>query len=114
MHEFSVMSSIIDTVDAYARANQAKRVVSINLVVGEQAGFIDDSLLFYFDMLTPGTLCAGALLVIRRTPLRFHCRGCDRVYVPAGEHFRCPMCGMIGQLTSDGADLLIECMEIET
>lgn len=114
MHELSVMSYMLDIVEQQAQQSGARKVLAINLVVGERASFVDDSLLFYFDMLTPGRLCEGATLNIRRTPMRFHCAGCDTNYGPATGSFRCPECGTIGQVTSDGSELLIESMEIET
>ena len=114
MHELSVMSYMLDAVEQQARQSGARKVLAINLLVGERASFVDDSLLFYFDMLTPGRLSEGARLNIRRTPMRFHCPACDSDYTPAAGSFRCPGCGAIGQVTSDGCELLIESMEIET
>jgi hydrogenase nickel incorporation protein HypA/HybF len=114
MHELSAMSYLLDAVEAEAGKAGAKRVLAINLVIGERASFVDDSLLFCFDLLTPGRLSAGAKLNIRRTPMRFHCAACDADYAPQSGHFRCPACGTAGRITGDGAELLIESMEIET
>lgn len=114
MHELSVMSYLLDTVEHHARQAGARKVLAINLVVGERASFIDDSLLFYFDMLTPGRLCEGAKLSIRRTPMRFHCAACASDYTPTFGSFRCPSCGAAGHVTSDGGELLIESLEVET
>ena len=114
MHELSVMSYMLDTVEQQAQQSGARRVLAINLVVGERASFVDDSLLFYFDMLTPGRLCESAKLNIRRTPMRFHCATCESDYAPATGSFRCPECGTVGQVISAGNELLIESMEIET
>ena len=114
MHELSIMSYLLDTVEQQAQQSGAQKVLAINLVVGDRASFVDDSLLFYFDMLTPGRLSEGAKLNIRRTPMRFHCATCDDEYAPEAGSFRCPTCGTVGQVTSDGSELLIESMEIET
>ena len=87
---------------------------AINLLVGERTSFVDDSLLFYFDQLTPGRLSAGARLQIRRQPMTFRCAACAVTFAPAAGHFRCPRCGEPGQLTDEGRELLIESVEIET
>ena len=113
MHELSIMSYLLESVEAEARQRGARQVLAINLVLGERAG-IDDSLLFYFDLLTPGTLVEGAQLNIRRTAMCFRCEQCDKDYKPQGASFDCPQCGTVGQLTDDASDLLIESMEIET
>lgn len=114
MHELSVMSALLDTVDEQARMAGARKVLAINLVVGERSSFIDDSLLFYFDLLTPGRPCAGARLNIRRTPMRFYCPSCEQEYTPTVGSFRCPRCNTPGRDTGAGRELLIESMEIET
>ncbi len=105
---------MLDIVEQQAQRAGARKVLAINLVVGDRASFVDDSLLFYFDMLTPGRLSEGAKLNIQRTPMRFHCTTCDRDYAPPVESFRCPDCGTVGQVTSAGRELLIESMEIDT
>ncbi len=108
------MSALLELVEEHAQELGAKRVLTINLVIGERACIIDDSLLFYFQELTPGTLAEGAELMVRRPPMRFHCAACDRDYAPAGGDFRCPACGAVGCVTDDGTEILIESMEIET
>jgi hydrogenase nickel incorporation protein HypA/HybF len=115
MHELSIMTYLLEAVEEQAQQLGASKVRSINLVMGERAG-MDDSLLFYFDLLTPGTLAEGAQLHIRRTTMRFHCEPCDSEYSPALSRgdFSCPRCGSVGRLTDDGSNLLIESIEIET
>ena len=91
----------------------ASKVITINLVIGERAGILDDSLLFYFDMLTPGTLADGAQLSVRRTEMRFHCARCEREYSRVSDDFCCPACHTVGQVTADGSELLIESIVVE-
>lgn len=112
MHEMSIMSYLLEAVEAEAARAGARRVVDINLVIGERASVIDDSLLFCFDMLTPGTVAEGAKIHIRRTPMRFTCAR-DGLYGRRGEDFRCPSCGEVGTLTEEGSELLVESIEVE-
>lgn len=114
MHELSVMSYLLERVETHADRLGATKVVAINLVVGERSSFVDDSLLFYFDLLTPGTRADGARLNLRRTLMRCHCQGCDRDFHPSGLDFRCPACDTVGQVTDDGSEVLIESLEVET
>lgn len=114
MHELSIASYLLEAVAAHAQEVGASRVLAINLVIGERAGIVDDSLQFCFELLAPGTLAEGAKINTRRTPMRFHCPGCDDEYTPSGEHFRCPRCGAVGAVADDGSELLIESIEIET
>lgn len=114
MHEFSIMSYLLEMVEEEAQQCGARRVVAINLVMGERASVLDDSLLFHFDLLTPGTVAEGARLNVRRTRMSFHCAGCGADYSPAVGTFDCPTCGQVGTVTSDGSELLVESIEIET
>jgi len=113
MHEMAVMGYLLETVEEQAVAAGASRVLAINLVMGDRASFVDDSLLFYFDLLTPGTVAEGARLQVRRTPMRFQCAGCAGAYTPRDDTFRCPACGVVGQVTDEGSELLIESIEVE-
>jgi hydrogenase nickel incorporation protein HypA/HybF len=114
MHELSIAEYLLEAVVEQARQVEASRVLAINLVVGERAGVVDDSLRFSFDMLAPGTLAEGARINTRRTFMRFHCAECDDDYTPAQGEFSCSRCGTIGQIVDDGSALVIESIEIET
>jgi len=108
------MSYLLESVETEAQRLGACKVLSINLVMGERSSVIDDSLLFYFDMLAPGTLSEGAKLKVRRTRMSFHCVECASEYHRAGDDFACPLCGRVGQALGDGSELSIESIEIET
>jgi hydrogenase nickel incorporation protein HypA/HybF len=114
MHEYSIVSYLVQAVDAEASKLGAERVVAINLVAGERSGIEADSLQFYFDMLAAGTLVNGAALSVRRTPMRMHCATCRLDYVPTALDWNCPHCNQIGQVTDDGSELKLESIEIET
>lgn len=107
-----MMSYLLETVEAKAEELGAQRVLAINLVVGERSSIVDDSMLFYFDMMAPGTLAEGATLTMQRVPSAFYCKHCDATYHP-GTDFRCPACGTIGALTAVGSEFYIDTIEIE-
>ena len=113
MHELSVMSYLLDEVVGEAQRAHATRVTAINLVIGERAGIVDEALQYCFGVLTSDTLAHGAQLNVTRTRMRFACRACASEYAPALTEFGCPACGVVGQLVSDGTELLIESIEVE-
>lgn len=113
MHELSVMSYLLERVETHAERLGASKVVTINLVIGDRTSIVDDSLLFYFDMMTPGTVAEGASLKVRRTQTRCHCVVCARDFVPDGYGFRCPACETVGEVTNDGSEFLIESLEVQ-
>ena len=114
MHELSIASYMLEAVTEQAQQAGARRVLAINLVVGERAGIVDDSLRFSFELLASGTPAEGARINTRKTPMRFQCAGCSEDYTPDEGSFRCPQCGITGQVVDDGSALTIESIEIET
>ena len=59
MHEYPVTLEIIRLAEKTAEENHG-RVRGIHLVIGEDSGFIGESIQMYFDVLAAGTLCEGA------------------------------------------------------
>lgn len=113
MHELSITKHILDIVSQHAQRADAERVTAVNLVVGELTGFVDDSIQFYFDMLSPDTLAEGARLSIRRVPARVRCLNCGEEFRPEGYSWLCPRCEAVGGEIVTGRELLVESIEIE-
>jgi len=113
MHELSITQHILDIVTRHAQRADADRVTAINLVVGELTGFVDDSIQFYFDMLSPDTLAEGARLSIRRVDARVRCTVCGAEFSPQGYSWLCPQCEAIGGEVVSGRELLVESIEVE-
>jgi len=113
MHELSITQSVLDIVIEHAKRAGAQRIITINLVVGDLTGFVDDSIQFYFDMLSPDTLAAGAQLVIRRVPPRVRCRVCGQEFEPKDFDWTCPHCMAIGGDILNGQEFQVESIEVE-
>ncbi len=113
MHELSITQNILSIVIKHAKKAQAQRVTGINLVVGELTGFVDDSIQFYFDMLSPGSMAEGARLNIERIPARVRCRACAREFAPQGMNWACPQCAAIGGEVLSGREFSVKSIEVE-
>jgi len=113
MHELSITQNIIDIATEHATHAGAQRITTINLVIGELTGLVDDSIQFYFDMLSPGTLAAGANLLIQRIPIRVRCRSCNQEFEPSEVNWACPHCAAIGGDVLHGREFRVESIEIE-
>lgn len=112
MHELSVTQALVDMVVAEAKKAGASSVDKINIVVGELTGIVADSVQFYFELISPGTLAEGASLSFKRVPAEFYCDKCGRVYNRSGFSFRCPHCGNSGVILKKGNELYIENIEV--
>jgi len=112
MHELSITQNILNIVTEHAKRAGAQKVTAINLVVGELTGFVDDSIQFYFDMLSPETIAAGAKLAIRRVPAEIRCRACGEVFALQGHKWSCPKCSAPGGEILSGREFFIESIEV--
>jgi hydrogenase nickel incorporation protein HypA/HybF len=76
MHEFSMMENILRIALIEARNYSAKRILVINLVVGELTFLNIDQLRFAFEILSEGTLAEEAELNIETMAARIKCSRC--------------------------------------
>ena len=59
MHELSLSSAIVDTVERHAAG---RRVTAVNMRIGTLRQVVPDSLTFYFEIVSRETVCDGARL----------------------------------------------------
>ncbi len=113
MHELSVTQNIIDIVNRHAEEAGAQRVARINLVIGELSSIVDDSVQFYFDYLSEGSLAEGATLVFDRISVRLECGACQHVWQPDDMDWQCPHCGARAARVVKGREFYVDSIEVE-
>ena len=80
MHELPVTHGIIDVAVKSAQRNGNRRISAIDLVIGDLSSIVDDSMQFYFDMLSKDTLAEGANCCFRREPADGTCWECGHEF----------------------------------
>lgn len=114
MHELPITESILEIAQRHAQQAGAERIADIYMAIGQLSSVIDDSIRFYWDMISEGTIAEGARLHFRRVPAEFSCQDCEIDYQPEGEDFACPQCGGANIKLIGGGEFQIEAIEIET
>lgn len=113
MHELSVTESILEIALRHGREAGASAVTDLFLVIGELSTIVDESVQFYWDILTEDTPAAGSTLHFRRVPGQLQCRSCGNAYSPR-EDLPCPACGGIEIDIIAGEEFYLEAIEIAT
>lgn len=112
MHEMSITQDILRIVSQHAAKADATSVTEIQIVIGELASFIDDSIQFYFNILSPGTVAEGAVLNFKRIKTRFRCRQCGEEFAPENRNWICPFCSALGGDVIAGKEFYVESITV--
>jgi len=112
VHEYSLVSTLLERVVAEAAARDATSVRKIRLLVGEHAGVEVDLLRWAFGVLRENTPCAEAELEVVSVAARWECSRCS-CEVPAGTGtLVCPQCEAPAALVT-GMELVLERIELQ-
>ncbi len=114
MHELPVTQGILSVAIEATQANGGRRITAIDLVIGELASIVDDSVQFYFDILSKDTLAEGATLRFRREAAQGNCWDCGHTFeVSAPIKPLCPACGSARLHVSGGKEFYVESIDVE-
>ena len=113
MHELPLTEQIIKIAEQSCRENGGDRVTSIRLVIGEDSGFIGDSIQMYFDIISQGSLCEGATISMERIRPQLQCTQCGAHFYRTYLSFDCPDCGGQGRPTQIGKECYVDSVEIQ-
>ena len=105
MHEFSVMSQLVDLIIAEAKKREAEKVLSVNLDIGEFTFLGKEQLMFAFEVLTKGTIAEESVLKIseQKGTIECDCGYSGAPEEPQEDHMlapilKCPKCGRIARV----------------
>lgn len=113
MHELMVTESLLEIALRHACEAQAARITDLYLVIGELSSVIDDSVQFYWDIVSEGTSAEGANLHFRRIPAEMACQECAETYDPKVA-LTCPACGSSNVRVVAGQEFYLEAIEVSS
>jgi hydrogenase nickel incorporation protein HypA/HybF len=113
MHEQNICESLLALAIKHAEQANAARILRIYLVVGEYSGVVDESVKFYFKLLSRGTIAEGADIDFTHVPAQLRCRICNTVFTPEYLNLRCPNCNEQQVEIASGKEMYLESLEVE-
>jgi hydrogenase nickel incorporation protein HypA/HybF len=114
LHELPVTQGVLDLVLETARNNGSRRVMAVDLVIGDLSSIVDDSVQFYFDILSKGTIAEGAELRFERVSATATCMDCglsEAVRAPLSPF--CSGCGGSRLRIEGGREFQVASIEVE-
>jgi hydrogenase nickel incorporation protein HypA/HybF len=110
MHELPITEGILKIA---VEASGGRRITAIHLVIGDLASIVDDSVQFYFDIISKGTPAESAILDFQRRPAIVICLDCGQhAEVRAPLPPACPHCGGARLRVTGGRELRVDSIEV--
>lgn len=113
MHELSVTESILEIALRHANQKEAEKITGIHLVIGDLASIVDDSVCFYWDIISQGTIAEGAGLNFDRRPALARCQNCEHEFTPDWDEMTCPKCASSAFQIISGNEFYLSAIDIE-
>lgn len=113
MHELAVTESVLQIAERHAQQAGASQVTDIYITIGQLSSIVDDSVQFYWDIISAGTLCQGAQLHFERIPARLSCQDCGHEYSIPTALEPCPNCGGYHVKVVAGEEFFVDSIAIE-
>lgn len=111
MHEYPMTMQLVEI--ASREAGPRGRVTAIELVVGDDSGFVGASIEMYFEIIAAGTPCQGARLSIERVRPKLKCAACGAYFERKPFRFDCPDCGGEGRPSPIGKECYVKSVTVE-
>lgn len=113
MHELSITEAMLNVVLEEAEKNHAIRVRRVHIAIGAMTGVVDESVRFYFELLSEGTPAQGAELFFSNIAAKMRCRQCEARFALQPFDLTCPECGHTELEIVEGKELFIKSIEVD-
>jgi len=113
MHELGVVFYIVKDVKEAALQNQASKVHSVTLEVGEVSGIVNEMLedCWNWAVKKEGPLMDEAKLIFDKIEAITYCEDCQKTYPTLEYGKTCPHCGSGNTYLKQGSDVSIKQIE---
>lgn len=113
MHELSLAESILQLIEDAAVEQKFTQVKTVWLEIGQLACVEQESLRFFFAVITEDSIARQAKLEIIEITGQAMCDQCHQVTMIAAYHQACPQCGGYGLNVTQGDGMRIKELEVE-
>ncbi|MCI5968669.1 hydrogenase/urease nickel incorporation protein HypA [Helicobacter sp.] len=114
MHEFSIVSSLLESCEEIAKENKADKILVVYVEIGERSGVNPVLLQSAFSAFKVGSKCEEAELKITYKKVGLTCKNCGIISeVNEVNYTECPKCKSQNVFISSGNEMLLLRLEME-
>lgn len=114
MHELPITQNILKIALKHGDQAKADRITDLFLVIGQLSSVIDESIQFYWPIISKDTIAEDAQLHFKRIPARLECSQCQTVYMlNDGLLTTCPECDSSQVQIISGKEFQLESIGID-
>ena len=114
MHEGALTEDLFDHIIVHAREANARHVTRVKVTIGALSDATTESIQFYWDSMTPGTIAEGAVLEFDSAPGTASCNTCGEKFEIVEMYASCPKCGAFPVAVTGGNGVYLSSLEVET
>jgi hydrogenase nickel incorporation protein HypA/HybF len=93
VHELGVVMEVVKMVEQYAAEQDACRIESLTLEIGELSSAIPSYVEAVYPAAVSGSILEGAELKIEIIPCCTRCKNCEKIFNALEHKAVCPVCG---------------------
>jgi hydrogenase nickel incorporation protein HypA/HybF len=112
MHEFGIAQEMVKVALDRAGREHASHIAQFNIEMSAWADESEESLRFYLESLSRGTIAQDARVQILRVPARGRCLSCGNEFESESKPAECPACHNF-QVRAAQNDLRIVSIDVE-
>jgi len=112
MHEYSIVSSLLDVCEKQAKKNSAQAIKSVNIKIGRLSGIEPHFMQSCFDVFKEDTICENATLHMEIIDTKIYCNACKQESIVYKNNFFCPTCKSPDTKILSGQEMIIQSIEI--
>lgn len=113
MHEMSIALQIIEIAEKEARKDNAKKVKSLELEIGELSGVVIDALKFALDSAMKNTMLQNSSVQINSISGQCCCTVCQYEFASSELFTLCPGCGSPEVKMVRGREMRVKSLLVE-
>lgn len=113
MHEYSIVSSLIEICEEHVKKNSATKVTKLVVKIGVMSGVEPHLLKEAFDGFKLKSVCEEAEFVMNIQNIVIECKECGEQSELTKREFFCPKCESVYIDVIDGEDMFLMSLELE-